>query len=59
MPTELLHNENALLEQVAQGDESAFRVVFDHNTVSGFWFMVSGSQIVQRVKYQPSFMVDM
>jgi len=25
-----LHNEKALLEQVAQGDESAFRIVFDH-----------------------------
>jgi len=25
-----LHNEKALLEQVAQGDESAFRMVFDH-----------------------------
>lgn len=30
MPTERLHNENALLDLVAQGDESAFRVVFDH-----------------------------
>ncbi len=30
MPIERLHNENALLERVAQGDESAFRVVFDH-----------------------------
>jgi len=25
-----LHNEKALLERVAQGDESAFRIVFDH-----------------------------
>jgi RNA polymerase sigma-70 factor (ECF subfamily) len=25
-----LHNEKALLNQVAQGDESAFRIVFDH-----------------------------
>ena len=25
-----IHNEKALLEQVAQGDESAFRMVFDH-----------------------------
>jgi RNA polymerase sigma-70 factor (family 1) len=30
VPTERLHNENALLDLVAQGDESAFRVVFDH-----------------------------
>jgi RNA polymerase sigma-19 factor, ECF subfamily len=30
VPTELLHNEKALLDQVAQGDESAFRIVFDH-----------------------------
>jgi RNA polymerase sigma-70 factor (ECF subfamily) len=30
VPTERLHNENALLELVAQGDESAFRIVFDH-----------------------------
>jgi RNA polymerase sigma-70 factor (ECF subfamily) len=30
VPTERLHNENALLERVAQGDESAFRIVFDH-----------------------------
>jgi RNA polymerase sigma-70 factor (ECF subfamily) len=30
VPTERLYNENALLERVAQGDESAFRIVFDH-----------------------------
>jgi RNA polymerase sigma-70 factor (ECF subfamily) len=30
VPIERLHNENALLERVAQGDESAFRIVFDH-----------------------------
>ncbi|HEX6432108.1 MAG TPA: RNA polymerase sigma-70 factor [Niastella sp.] len=30
VPAEQLHNEKALLDQVAQGDESAFRIVFDH-----------------------------
>ena len=30
MSTSGLHNEKALLNQVAQGDESAFRIVFDH-----------------------------
>jgi RNA polymerase sigma-70 factor (family 1) len=30
VPIERLHNENALLERVVQGDESAFRIVFDH-----------------------------
>lgn len=30
MPVEALHNERTLLDQVAQGDEKAFRAVFDH-----------------------------
>lgn len=30
MPTELLHNEKELLQQLAQGDETAFRTIFDH-----------------------------
>jgi RNA polymerase sigma-70 factor (family 1) len=30
VPKTRLHNEKALLNQVAQGDESAFRIVFDH-----------------------------
>ncbi|OQP59930.1 hypothetical protein A3860_35665 [Niastella vici] len=33
-----LHNEKALLEQVAQGDESAFRIVFDHYRDAIFTF---------------------
>jgi RNA polymerase sigma-70 factor (family 1) len=30
VPINSLHNEKAILEQVTQGDESAFRMVFDH-----------------------------
>lgn len=30
MPIQPLYNEKALLSQIVQGDESAFRVVFDH-----------------------------
>ena len=30
MPIQPLYNEKALLTQIVQGDESAFRVVFDH-----------------------------
>lgn len=30
MPIQPLHNEKALLAQILQGDETAFRIVFDH-----------------------------
>ena len=30
MPIQSLHNEKALLSQIKQGDENAFRIVFDH-----------------------------
>ena len=53
-----LHNEKALLEQVAQGDESAFRIVFDHyrDAIYAFALRVTRHESIAEEIVQDVFM---
>jgi hypothetical protein len=53
-----LHNEKALLERVAQGDESAFRIVFDHyrDAIYAFALKVTRHESIAEEIVQDVFM---
>lgn len=53
-----LHNEKALLNQVAQGDESAFRIVFDHyrDAIYAFALKVTRHESIAEEIVQDVFM---
>jgi len=57
VPAEPLHNEPALLDQVAQGDEKAFRVVFDHyrDTIYAFALKVTRRETIAEEIVQDVF----
>lgn len=57
MIKEKLHNETAILKKVANGDERAFRLLFDHyrNGIFTFAFNLFGSEVMAEELVQETF----